>query len=64
MVTSAILLVGGMGTRMQPLTYATPKPMLPLLGRPFSVINPGTINVPGRLINHFQILYSCGFRNA
>ncbi len=36
MVTSAILLVGGMGTRMQPLTYATPKPMLPLLGRPIT----------------------------
>ena len=27
-VTSAILLVGGMGTRMQPLTFTTPKPML------------------------------------
>lgn len=36
MVSSAILLVGGMGTRMQPLTYATPKPMLPLLGRPIT----------------------------
>ena len=36
MVTSAILLVGGMGTRMQPLTFATPKPMLPLLGKPIT----------------------------
>ena len=35
-VTSAILLVGGMGTRMQPLTFTTPKPMLPLLGRPIT----------------------------
>ena len=33
---SAILLVGGMGTRMQPLTFSTPKPMLPLLGRPIT----------------------------
>ena len=36
MVTSAILLVGGMGTRMQPLTFDTPKPMLPLLGKPIT----------------------------
>ena len=35
-VTSAILLVGGMGTRMQPLTLSTPKPMLELLGRPIT----------------------------
>jgi len=34
--TSAILLVGGMGTRMQPLTFSTPKPMLPLLGKPIT----------------------------
>ena len=35
-VKSAILLVGGMGTRMQPLTLSTPKPMLELLGRPIT----------------------------
>ena len=35
-VTSAILLVGGMGTRMQPLTLSTPKPMLELLGGPIT----------------------------
>ena len=35
-VKSAILLVGGMGTRMQPLTFSTPKPMLPLLGVPIT----------------------------
>ena len=33
---SAILLVGGMGTRLQPLTYQTPKPMLPVAGVPFT----------------------------
>lgn len=35
-VRSAILLVGGMGTRMQPLTLSTPKPMLELMGRPIT----------------------------
>ena len=34
--TSAILLVGGFGTRLQPLTYRTPKPMLPVAGIPFA----------------------------
>ena len=33
---SAILLVGGMGTRLQPLTLHTPKPMLPVAGVPFT----------------------------
>lgn len=30
----AILMAGGFGTRIQPLTYAVPKPMVPLLNRP------------------------------
>ena len=35
-MSSAILLVGGMGTRLQPLTFHTPKPMLPVAGVPFT----------------------------
>ena len=36
MITSAILLVGGMGTRLHPLTLKTPKPMLQVAGVPFT----------------------------
>jgi mannose-1-phosphate guanylyltransferase len=31
----AVVLVGGEGTRLRPLTYGTPKPMVPILGVPF-----------------------------
>ncbi|CAN1212697.1 NDP-sugar synthase [Tumidithrix helvetica PCC 7403] len=31
----AIIIAGGKGTRLRPLTYGCPKPMLPLLDRPF-----------------------------
>ena len=36
-MTEAILLVGGLGTRLRPLTLATPKPMLPVAGVPVTV---------------------------
>ena len=31
----AILLAGGQGTRLRPLTLNTPKPVVPIFGRPF-----------------------------
>ncbi|MBD2104202.1 sugar phosphate nucleotidyltransferase [Leptolyngbya sp. FACHB-261] len=33
----AVIIAGGKGTRLRPLTYGCPKPMLPLLGQPFLV---------------------------
>ena len=39
----AVVLVGGFGTRLRPLTHNTPKPMLPIVGRPMIV----------RLVEHY-----------
>jgi mannose-1-phosphate guanylyltransferase len=34
-ITDAMIVAGGRGTRLQPLTFTTPKPLLPFCGAPF-----------------------------
>ena len=47
----AVILAGGLGTRMRPITETIPKPMIPVLGRPF-------------LEQQLELLASFGFRRA
>lgn len=56
----AVILVGGEGTRLRPLTYALPKPMVPLLGRPFI----GWIIERFRAAGVDEAILSCGYLPA
>ncbi|MDZ7836779.1 MAG: nucleotidyltransferase family protein [Actinomycetota bacterium] len=53
----AVILVGGKGTRLRPITYLNPKPMLPLVNRPFMH------NFIDRLKSHGikDIIFSTGY---
>jgi NDP-sugar pyrophosphorylase family protein len=54
----AIILAGGLGTRLKPLTDATPKPLLPVRGKP--IIQWGVENLAKYGIN--EIIFSIGYK--
>jgi mannose-1-phosphate guanylyltransferase len=53
----ALVLAGGEGTRLRPLTYTTPKPVLPLAGRPFLSFMLDWASRHGVT----EVILSCGF---
>ena len=53
----ALVLAGGEGTRLRPLTYTTPKPVMPLAGRPFLSFMLDWLR--GHGIE--EVILSCGF---
>ena len=59
-VTQAIVLAGGEGTRLRPLTNTRPKPLLPVLGRPcieYAIRSLASAGIE-------QIFIACGYRSA
>ena len=53
----ALVLAGGEGTRLRPLTYTTPKPVMPLAGRPFLSFMLDWVHSHGVE----EVILSCGF---
>jgi mannose-1-phosphate guanylyltransferase len=53
----ALVLAGGEGTRLRPLTYTTPKPVMPLAGRPFLSFMLDWLSSHGV----DEVILSCGF---
>jgi mannose-1-phosphate guanylyltransferase len=53
----ALVLAGGQGTRLRPLTYTTPKPVMPLAGRPFLTFMLDWLRGHGVT----EAILSCGF---
>ena len=53
----ALVLAGGQGTRLLPLTYTTPKPVMPLAGRPFLTFMLDWLRGHGVT----EVILSCGF---
>jgi mannose-1-phosphate guanylyltransferase len=54
----AVVLVGGEGTRLRPLTFTTPKPMLPIANRPFLEHQIAHLRAHG--ID--RVVLACGYR--
>jgi mannose-1-phosphate guanylyltransferase len=57
MQMQALVLAGGEGTRLRPLTYTTPKPVMPLAGRPFLSFMLDWLRRHGV----DEVILSCGF---
>ncbi|MCL2143204.1 MAG: NDP-sugar synthase [Methanomassiliicoccaceae archaeon] len=58
-VRQAVVMVGGKGTRLRPLTNNRPKPILPVLDRPCLLYLIGSLAAAG--IN--EIILACGYRS-
>ena len=56
----AIVLVGGEGRRLRPLTDTRPKPMMPLVDRPFVAHQLDHL----RRFGVTDVVFSCGYRPA
>ncbi|MDQ4129429.1 MAG: nucleotidyltransferase family protein, partial [Actinomycetota bacterium] len=56
----ALVLAGGEGTRLRPLTYTTPKPVMPLAGRPFLSFMLAWLREHGVS----EAILSCGFMSG
>ena len=57
-MTQAVVLVGGAGTRLRPLTDTRPKPMMPLVDRPFVAHQLDLLRRHGVT----DVVFSCGYR--
>lgn len=58
-VTQAVVLVGGEGTRLRPLTNNRPKPLLPILGRPCVEYTLRALGAAGVQ----KVYLACGFKS-
>jgi mannose-1-phosphate guanylyltransferase len=58
-VSQALVLAGGEGTRLRPLTLSTPKPVMPLAGRPFLSFMLDWVHSHGV----DEVILSCGFKS-
>ena len=56
----AVVLAGGEGTRLRPLTYTVPKPVMPLAGRPFLSFMLDWLR--GHGVD--EVILSCGFMSG
>jgi NDP-sugar pyrophosphorylase family protein len=53
----ALILAGGKGTRLRPLTVYTPKPIVPICNRPFLLYQIDTLRRAGHHRHHLSLSY-------